>query len=170
MGRINNTPKIKDNQMVNVRRSDIGQRAEWLFYMYKAAKEKGVDLEEIARNGIYEVGCVRGDEMMKDMRDKSDLQELCKCYYENLPGMKAFEKTIEKDTPEEFIMDFHYCPLVAAWQKHTDDEELIKKLCDIAMDGDRGIFSRVPGAEFHLDSTIASGAPVCRLRMTKKAE
>ena len=45
---------------------------------------------------------------------------------------------------------------MAAWQKQTDDPEHIKLLCDMAMDGDRGMFSD-PSLEFHLDQTIAGG-------------
>lgn len=40
-------------------------------------------------------------------------------------------------------MHFHHCPLVAGWQRVTDDEELIERYCDIAMEGDRGIFSNI---------------------------
>ena len=62
---------------------------------------------------------------------------------------------------------FHYCPLVAAWQKQTDDPGYIKLLCDMAMDGDRGMFSD-PSLEFHLDQTIAGGCDSCIVRVTPK--
>lgn len=42
-------------------------------------------------------------------------------------------------TDSQMDITFHYCPLVAAWRKLTEDEELIAEMCEIAMDGDRGI-------------------------------
>ena len=36
-------------------------------------------------------------------------------------------------------LDFHYCPLVKAWQKAGCTDEEIARLCDIAMCGDHGI-------------------------------
>ena len=34
-------------------------------------------------------------------------------------------------------VEFHYCPLVAAWKKLGASDEECAVLCDIAMDGDR---------------------------------
>jgi hypothetical protein len=64
-------------------------------------------------------------------------------------------------------VEFHYCPLVNAWTQLTDDEKKIARLCDIAMDGDRGIVSTFPGFNLDLENTIASGDDVCRLVITK---
>ena len=46
-----------------------------------------------------------------------------------------------EDTCEDgkLSVDFHYCPLVAAWKKLGATDEECAVLCDIAMDGDRGI-------------------------------
>ena len=63
---------------------------------------------------------------------------------------------------------FHYCPLVKSWQKLGFSEEKIAELCDIAMDGDRGIADTLPDYEFTLESTLAGGARVCRLVFTRK--
>ena len=57
---------------------------------------------------------------------------------------------------------------MAAWKKQTNDEKDIEKLCDIAMDGDRGIVSMFPDFEFVLEETIAQGKPVCRIIITRK--
>ena len=44
-----------------------------------------------------------------------------------------------KSTDDELNIDFHYCPLVKAWQKAGCTDEEIATLCDIAMCGDHGI-------------------------------
>ena len=58
--------------------------------------------------------------------------------------------------------------MVAAWLKLTKDEENIATLCDIAMDGDRGIVSTFNNFDMQLGETIASGGKVCRLTICKK--
>ncbi|MDI9390987.1 MAG: L-2-amino-thiazoline-4-carboxylic acid hydrolase, partial [Synergistota bacterium] len=79
-----------------------------------------------------------------------------------------FEMDVVESTDDRFVVEFHFCPLVRAWTKLTDNEEEIAHLCDIAMDGDRGIVSRFPDFRMELKDTIASGGKVCRLVITRK--
>lgn len=65
-------------------------------------------------------------------------------------------------------MDFHYCPLVEAWQKLGCSDEEIEVLCDIAMNGDRGIASVFDDFKFSLGKTIAQGHNCCEIRFNKK--
>ncbi|MDO4567040.1 MAG: L-2-amino-thiazoline-4-carboxylic acid hydrolase, partial [Oscillospiraceae bacterium] len=67
------------------------------------------------------------------------------------------------------FLDFHYCPLVKAWQRAGCSDEEIARLCDIAMCGDHGIGERY-GAVLELPQAIAKGDPVCELRYIKKTE
>ena len=166
MSKIKNTPTITDDPIINLRRSDIEQRAEWFYFMNDEAGKRGIDWEEYCRPAIHRVGCFRGAESFEGI-DRSDLIAVANVFKNNTVGSRTFEKEYVKISEDEVIIDHHYCPLLAAWQKLTDDEELIAKCCDIAMEGDRGIFSLVEGATFHLDSTLAEGAPVCRLRLVK---
>ena len=48
--------------------------------------------------------------------------------------------------------------------------EDIPLLCDIAMDGDRGICSKMDGYEFNLGKVIAQGDGICEIRIDRKAE
>lgn len=166
---ISNTPTILDDEMTNNLRSAIEQRAEWFFLMNEEAAKLGHDWEEYCRPAIYRCGCFRGEEMMKKLKDRTDLVELGE-YFKNNANAKVFEKEIVKSTEDELIQHFHYCPLVGGWQKLTDDEALISKMCDVAMDGDRGIFSRIPGVEFILEGSVADGEPYCRLILRKTKE
>ena len=47
------------------------------------------------------------------------------------------------------------------------DEKKIEKLCDIAMDGDRGVRSAFPKFTFELGETIAKGGKVCEIVIRK---
>jgi len=58
-----------------------------------------------------------------------------------MPARMVFEMKILACTDDQLDIDFHYCPLVAAWQSHGVTDEQIAKLCDISMQGDRGIAS-----------------------------
>ena len=166
---IKNEPSIKDNKEINVLRSQMQQRAQWLYFIVDEMKKRGIDYEPIVRDAIYRVGCFRGAQTVSAFKDKGDLIELGDSFEKHMNRI-AFEKEFVCKSENCLEMHFHHCPLVEGWMQVTDDEELIAKLCDIAMDGDRGIFSNVPGAEFILDGTIAEGQPVCKLIVRKKTE
>ena len=74
---------------------------------------------------------------------------------------------VKKSTDDELFIDFHYCPLVKAWQKAGCGDEEIARLCDIAMCGDHGIGERY-NADLILESCIAKGDDVCALRYKKR--
>ena len=82
---------------------------------------------------------------------------------ERLRGLRQMTDT----TPEEMAIDFHYCPLVAAWKKLGATDEECAELCQIAMDGDRGSASTFPPFDFHLGKTIAAGDDICDVRFKK---
>lgn len=81
-------------------------------------------------------------------------------------AQKVFEMKIIKSTDNSLYIDFHYCPLVKAWQKQNCTDDQIERLCDIAMSGDRGIAESY-GAKLDLPKTIAKGDRVCELRFHK---
>ena len=101
------------------------------------------------------------------LQDANDLKEFMKVFADET-GQKVFEMEIVENTKDKLSIDFHYCPLVAAWQKLGVEEDKIPLLCDVAMDGDRGIISRFDRYRFNLEGTIANGDPVCRIRIDKE--
>ena len=58
--------------------------------------------------------------------------------------------------------------LVEAWKKLGLPQDEISALCDIAMDGDRGIIEGLGCLKFDLPKTIANGDDVCQIRITQK--
>lgn len=165
---INNHPITTDNQDINQMRYLIEQRAEWMYELCKEMEAQGMSYEEIARAAISRFGCRRGQCMVEDLENKGhSLIELAN-YFKASPNSTVFEKEYVEVSEDRLEIDFHYCPLLACWQKLTDDEGELSKLCDIAMDGDRGMFGAVPDSEFILESTLAEGAPVCKMIIQKK--
>lgn len=74
---------------------------------------------------------------------------------------------IRESDDKRLYIDFHYCPLVNAWLRLGLTKEDISELCDIAMDGDRGIISTYPKFTFELGKTIADGDDFCEIRINK---
>ena len=80
---------------------------------------------------------------------------------------KVFEIEVLEENEDHYYMNFHHCPLVSGWQMEGVDGEELKCLCDIAMDGDRGVAEAI-GADFVLGKTIADGDDVCELRFSRR--
>ena len=57
---------------------------------------------------------------------------------------------------------------MAAWQSHGVTDEQIATLCDMSMQGDRGI-TKSFGCELVLGETIAKGYSKCEIRFKKIA-
>jgi hypothetical protein len=158
---IKNTPTDRGKH-INDLRAAIEHRATWFYLLIEEAKKRGLD-DEFARAAIHACGAFHG---ANKFTQTCDLEAFAK-EFANENVVNIFEMDV-KSTPEELSIDFHYCPLIAAWQKFTKDEERIATLCDIAMDGDRGIASAYPAFEFELGKTIAKGDDVCEIRFRKK--
>jgi hypothetical protein len=79
----------------------------------------------------------------------------------------VFEMKILRCDADHLDIDFHYCPLVKAWQKQGCSDEEIQSMCDHAMCGDRGIAASF-GCELDLPKTIAKGDGVCEIRFVRR--
>ena len=162
MTKIHNVPKTLDNECVNVRRAAIEQRGKWAGAFYMEAKRQGIDLEPIMRKAIYNIGLEAGKEERKKFGDDLHAADYGRCFCTK-KYHETFEKAIINDQPDEFDCSLNYCPLVAAWQKMGLDDETCHLLCDIAMEGDRGIAEGL-GLDFDLLSVKSAGAECCHLK------
>ncbi len=159
---IKNTP-TKSSKATEDLRGAIEHRAAWFYYLIDEAEKKGLDIE-FAREAIFRCGCLHANTKYPKT---DDLQSFAKAFA-NENVVDIFEMEILKNDGKELSIDFHYCPLVKAWMQLTDDEKRINTLCDIAMDGDRGIIDQYPAFSFELGDTIAKGCPVCQIRIKKQ--
>lgn len=141
-------------------------RALWLYYLLQEAKEKGnVDWEAL-RGAIRKCGAYQG----KNLREACGGNNNC-IQFKNtwLPDscLALFDMDIAQLDEDHLSIHYHYCPLVKAWEKLGCSEKEIARLCEIAMDGDRGIADSM-GYAFQLDTAIARGDSVCNVQFQRK--
>ena len=136
---ITNSPTVNEPH-VNDMRSALEHRATWFYLLLEEMEKAGLDWEALGRKAVTRCGVIHGDTKFTKTDDlKAFGKEFANALY-----AKIFEMDVQELSDETFQVEFHYCPHVAAWQKLTRDEQKIEKLCDIAMDGDRGILATFP--------------------------
>ena len=166
MSKIKNVPVNKEELVVEVRNA-MEHRATWMYLLMKEARDRGLDWDDFARKAVNATGCMHGKRLAAQVEDKSKMEQFSKVFAVG-NSRKVFEMEILEEDEEKYYIDFHYCPLVSGWQKLGLSDEEIEHLCDIGMDGDRGIVSQFPDFDFTLGDTIAQGAPTCQVRFDKK--
>ena len=158
-----------DEGLVSEVRKAIEHRATWMYLLLKEARDRGLDWDDFARPAIFATGCLGGQSRREKMQDPDSLAEFSTVFGGGT-SRKVFEMQVLAADEDSYHLDFHYCPLVSAWEKLGATPEEIEQLCDIAMDGDRGTADQFPAFEFSLGKTIAQGHRVCQIRFDKKAD
>lgn len=161
---IKNNNKTNHGLHIEELRSAIEHRATWFALLVEEAKIRGLDTS-FARDAIYRCGAFHGESKLPRTEDLSIFTDAF--LTENVKKIFEMETDVTED---KLTVTFHYCPLVAAWQKLGIAEEDIAEYCDIAMDGDRGIVSTYEKFEYTLGDTIAKGCSTCQLFVKKKKE
>ncbi|MDR2793955.1 MAG: L-2-amino-thiazoline-4-carboxylic acid hydrolase [Treponema sp.] len=166
---VKNEPKNKSWLMRQLRNL-FEHRALWLYVLCDEASKKGFAPEAFAPDAIRRCGLFQGgavaETAVKAENGNPSLKTLQKKLF-GLPGRLIFEMKIRRVTDDNFDVDFHYCPLVSAWQKQGCSVEEMTRLCDFAMWGDRGIAESF-GCVLDLQKTIAKGDGVCEIRFKRK--
>lgn len=153
----------KNDARTDLLRGAIEHRATWFALLIEEAKKQGLNGYTFAHEAIRRCGMFHGDNKFTATENlKAFAQE-----FANEDVINVFEMDIIENNGEKLSIDFHYCPLVAAWIKLGLPESEMPELCDIAMDGDRGIIDKFPNFSFELGKTIAKGDDVCEIRITK---
>lgn len=163
MSKIVNVSKKDVSKNVKDLRGAIEHRATWFYNMINEARKSGIadeKVEEFARKAIFNCGCFHG----KTVQAQTDDLKVFGDAFANENVVDIFEMDVKNDG-KELAIDFGYCPLVNAWKKLTNDDKDIALLCDIAMDGDRGIINEYEFFEFELGKTIAKGDNICEVRI-----
>ena len=162
---IKNNAKIK-NPLIRSIRELLEHRALWMYLLCDEAKKKGLPPEEYAPEAIKRCGIYQGAELRKKAGGGDSLKGLKKTLFSKF-AQWVFEMDIKRCTDDNLDIDFHYCPLVKAWQKQGCSDEEIELLCDHAMCGDRGIAESF-GCTLQLHNTIAKGDEICEIRFVRR--
>ncbi|MGN0528651.1 MAG: L-2-amino-thiazoline-4-carboxylic acid hydrolase [Eubacterium sp.] len=158
---IKNEPKIKTPITVAIR-EQLEHRALWMYLLCDEANKKGLESTEYAPDAIKRCGLYQGALLREKGKKGDSLKGLKKSLF-SVFAQVLFEMKIKQCDDDHLFIDFHYCPLVKAWQKQGCTDEEIKVLCDHAMCGDRGIAESF-GCVLDLPKTIARGDDVCEIR------
>lgn len=165
MTKIVNESKENRGEILGMR-GMFEHRALWMYYLLQEAKKQGnVDWESL-RGAIFNCGLYQGGNLKNACGDTN----ACTAFKEAwLPDscLALFDMKIEHMDEDHLEIHYHYCPLVKAWQKLGCTDEEISRLCEIAMDGDRGIAESM-GYEFSLDQSIARGDSICKVCFARK--
>ena len=155
-------------EIVDVNRAQIEHRATWMGLIYDEMVKAGIDAEPIVRRAIMRTGLMHGERFKAMCADPENCVDFKGAFLgdESSLGPQTFHMDNIKADKDNVTVDFHYCALVSAWQKLGFDEERIALLCDMAMDGDRGI-AKAMGMELDLGDTIAKGCASCKLHFKK---
>ena len=164
MSNVKNDPKYK-NGLLQAIRAQLEHRAYWLYLLCDEAKKRGLDPRDFASDAVKRCGLSQGADLVKKGNTDS-LKGLRKTLFTKAAQF-VFEMKIIESTDDVLSIDFHYCPLVKAWQKAGCSDEEIAMLCDIAMCGDHGI-GECYGSVLDLPKCIAKGDDICALRYHKK--
>ena len=124
-------------------------------------RKDGIDPEPAFRRAIRRCGNFHGKGFKEACGGSNDGKKFAGVFLGEL-GQKTFEMDVHEVTDSEVPVDFHYCALLNAWKKQGFDDETCALLCDIAMDGDRGIAEEM-GLTLDLTDTIAKGCATCKL-------
>ncbi|MEG1801553.1 MAG: L-2-amino-thiazoline-4-carboxylic acid hydrolase [Oscillospiraceae bacterium] len=163
MSKVTNEAKIKNKLIASVR-EQLEHRAFWLYLLCDEAGKRGLEWRDFGSAAVARCGATHGKNLVEKGGTKS-LLGLKKTLFTK-PAQWVFEMDVVKSTDDELFLDFHYCPLVKAWQKAGCTDEEIAVLCDIAMCGDHGIGNQYD-AILELPKSIAKGDDICALRYKK---
>ena len=164
MSKVKNDAKIKNPLIVAVR-EQLEHRATWLYLLCDEAQKRGLDPKDFGSAAVKRCGLMQGKGLVEKGKTDS-LKGLRKTLFTK-PAQWVFEMDVKRCTDDNLDIDFHYCPLVKAWQKQGCSDEEIAVLCDHAMCGDRGIAESF-GCKLELPATIAKGDDVCKIRFVRK--
>lgn len=161
---MDNTSDTKEEK-IELARNCIEHRAVWMALLFEEMEKNGCDAEKITRAAIKKCGNIHGTGYKGNCADPENVQDFTRAFLsEN--SKKIFNMDVCGVDSDNLKLEFHFCALVNAWRKLGLDDKKISLLCDIAMEGDRGIAESM-GLTLDLTDTIAKGCATCKLHFHK---
>ena len=164
MSKIKNTANAVEEK-IEINREQIKHRAAWMGLIYDEMKKAGVDGEAIIRKAVKRCGTVHGENFKGKCADPKNCDDFRKVFLGET-GIKTFNMKDIYSDKDNVKVEFQYCALVESWQKLGFGDEECALLCDMAMEGDRGIAGAM-GLKLDLADTIAGGSNTCKLHFHK---
>jgi len=165
MSNIKNIASVR-NPFIKAVRELLEHRALWLYFLCDEAEKNGADPAAFAPAAIRRCGLFQGGLYRKAAGGGASLLGLKRVLF-TFFARQVFEMKIVRADDNHLDIDFHYCPLLHAWQEQGCSDENCAKLCDYAMCGDGGIAENF-GCVLELPQTIAKGAETCQIRFRRQ--
>ena len=108
---IKNTPS-KTSDKTELIRGAIEHRATWFALLIEEARKQGLDTS-FAHEAIRRCGAFHGNNKFPKTDDLTTFSPA----FANEDVINAFEMELLENNEKHLHIDFHYCPLVAAWKK-----------------------------------------------------
>ena len=125
MSKVVNEPKHK-NALLQAVRAQLEHRAHWLYLLCDEAGKRGLEWEDFGSAAVKRCGLSQGADLVE--KGKTDSLKGLKKTLFTKPAQWVFEMDIKESTDDTLFIDFHYCPLVKAWQKAgCTDEEIAER-------------------------------------------
>lgn len=150
-----------NEEMIKLFNDVSGQSAIWYGLIYKEMLEAGVEnAKEICSRAYREYGRINGRERKAAYKPNDSFEvKASKICPEDI-GKYAYEVDVETGD-NTIVCTGHTCVLVDTWKKLGFSDAMCIDLCDIAMEGDRGV-AEVNDLAFDLEKSIARGDTTCR--------
>jgi len=162
-----NQPKHGQDATLDSLRGAIGHRALWMGLLLQEAQAQGLDWEKLGHAAIFKAGCLHGEEIKRRMAVAGSLPSFGSAFFTD-EIKRIFEIEVKRCDEEVLCLEYGHCPLVTAWKRLGLEGEMLAKLCDVAMSGDRGITSRFSQFRFELGETIAQGHDHCVVQFLRE--
>jgi hypothetical protein len=154
---------VDQDLVVQKVRGAIKDRALYLALILRSFSEAlpSQKVEALAREAIFEYGKLKGKRDQLPMTPESWVDS-----HVSKGSAAVFESRIVK-VNDHCEQQMTFCPLVEAWQELGCSPEEIDKLCDIAMEVDRGR-AAYHGIPLEITQTLAKGDSICCLVLHNK--
>ena len=143
------------------------QRAEYIYYILKGAKDMGIDYHEFARKGLIEQGVLRAERLVKGKTFKTVKDFFDAAAPEKM--RKAFMMRGEY-IGDKLQVHCGYCPLVEAWENLGLPADEVRDLCEVIMSGDMQSYNSMPGIHCEWIHSLAHGDGECMFEYTMRDE
>lgn len=144
------------------------KRAATLGYLLDESRQRNIT-DDFAREAIRHYGRDIGHKIRAQMHDERDLEAFARLFTRGLES-QVYEMEPVSASRTEFIVLFHYCPYVNCWRQQGRDAREVETLCDICMEGDHALTDAFPGLKLDVQTALARGDAVCRLRFYQSEE
>lgn len=151
----------------------LGYRAGCISYttrnymVSQEAKAQGVDITPITKAVQRKASLASVAEMATRMKDKTSTADYIHAMFFNQMALDAYDCQIVEESHDRTAVEYHYCPLVAAWQKLGLSNQEIGDLCLSAMEGDT-IMANALDFDLDIQKTIGCGHDCCRMVITTR--